>query len=254
MHSSLLDTIAALATPLGRSAIALVRVSGDRARDVLSRLAPQAGAFPPRRPRLVLLTDPEGEPIDHGIATLFAAPSSFTGEDVAEISVHGSPVVVERLLRAVVAAGARPARPGEFTERAFRLGKMDLVRAEAIRDLIDSRTEAAARASIVASGILFLPGGGIGSLFWALAGLCFGKAALDTKQFPRWIGYSSIGGAICVLLGYGQYVFPPMLALGLIGWIILIAWTAGISFRLIRWAAVTSKVRREESSESSPSV
>ena len=148
MHSSLLDTIAALATPLGRSAIALVRVSGDRARDVLSRLAPHAGAFPPRRPRLVLLTDPEGEPIDHGIATLFAAPSSFTGEDVAEISVHGSPVVVERLLRAVVAAGARPARPGEFTERAFRLGKMDLVRAEAIRDLIDSRTEAAARASV----------------------------------------------------------------------------------------------------------
>jgi tRNA modification GTPase len=148
MHSSLLDTIAALATPLGRSAIALVRVSGDRARDVLSRLAPHAGAFPPRSPRLVLLTDPEGEPIDNGIATLFAAPSSFTGEDVAEISVHGSPVVVERLLRAVVAAGARPARPGEFTERAFRLGKMDLVRAEAIRDLIDSRTEAAARASV----------------------------------------------------------------------------------------------------------
>ena len=145
---SILDTIAALATPLGRSAIALVRVSGDRARDVLSRLAPHAGAFPPRRPRLVLLTDSEGEPIDEGIATLFAAPSSFTGEDVAEISVHGSPVVVERLLRAVVAAGARPARPGEFTERAFRLGKMDLVRAEAIRDLIDSRTEAAARASV----------------------------------------------------------------------------------------------------------
>lgn len=145
---SLLDTIAALATPLGRSAIALVRVSGDRARDVLSRLAPEAAVFEPRRPRLVSLKDAEGEPIDDAVVTLFAAPSSFTGEDVAEISVHGSPVVVERLLRAVVAAGARPARPGEFTERAFRLGKMDLVRAEAIRDLIDSRTEAAARASV----------------------------------------------------------------------------------------------------------
>lgn len=144
---SLLDTIAALATPLGRSAIALVRVTGDRAREVLSRVAPDAGPLEPRRPRLVSLKDGDGEPIDQGLATLFVAPASFTGEDLAEISVHGSPVVVERLLRAVVAAGARPARPGEFTERAFRLGKMDLVRAEAIRDLIDSRTEAAARAS-----------------------------------------------------------------------------------------------------------
>lgn len=147
-HSSLLDTIAALATPLGRSAIAVVRISGDRAQDVLSRVAPDAGAFEPRRPRLVSVKDLEGEPIDEAVVTLFAAPASFTGEDVAEISVHGSPVVVRRLLRAVAAAGARPARPGEFTERAFRLGKMDLVRAEAIRDLIDSRTEAAACASM----------------------------------------------------------------------------------------------------------
>ena len=147
MHS-LLDTIAALATPLGRSAIAVVRISGDRAGELLARVAPEAGAFEPRRPRLVSLKDLDGEPIDEGVVTLFAAPASFTGEDLAEISVHGSPVVVERLLRAVVAAGARPARPGEFTERAFRLGKMDLVRAEAIRDLIDARTEAAARASV----------------------------------------------------------------------------------------------------------
>jgi tRNA modification GTPase len=146
--SILLDTIAALATPLGRSAIAVVRISGDRAREVLSRVAPDAGAFEPRRPRLVSIKDLEGEPIDEAVVTLFAAPASFTGEDVAEISVHGSPVVVERLLHAVVAAGARPARPGEFTERAFRLGKIDLVRAEAIRDLIESRTEAAARASV----------------------------------------------------------------------------------------------------------
>ncbi|HZI67867.1 MAG TPA: tRNA uridine-5-carboxymethylaminomethyl(34) synthesis GTPase MnmE, partial [Thermoanaerobaculia bacterium] len=103
--------------------------------------------FEPRRARVVSLKDLAGEPIDEGVVTFFAAPASFTGEDVAEISVHGSPVVVERLLRAAIAAGARAARPGEFTERAFRLGKMDLVRAEAIRDLIDSRTEAAARAS-----------------------------------------------------------------------------------------------------------
>ena len=145
---SLLDTIAALATPLGRSAIAVVRLSGDRTRSILARIAPELPEdAEPRRPHLVLLVDSRGETIDHALATLYAAPASYTGEDAAEISVHGSPVVVAELLRALIAAGARAARPGEFTERAFRLGKIDLVRAEAIRDLVDSRTGAAARAS-----------------------------------------------------------------------------------------------------------
>jgi tRNA modification GTPase len=144
---SLLDTIAALATPLGRSAIAVVRLSGDRTRAILSSVAPELpDPIGPRHPYLVALTRADGDVIDRGLVTLFAAPASFTGEDLAEISVHGSPVVVERLLRSLIAAGARPARPGEFTERAYRLGKMDLVEAEAIRDLIDSRTEGAARA------------------------------------------------------------------------------------------------------------
>jgi tRNA modification GTPase len=149
LSDHLLDTIAALATPLGRSAIAVVRLSGDRTRGILARIAPELGPdLETRRPHLVSLVDGEGEPIDRGLVTLFAAPASFTGEDVAEISVHGSPVVAERLLRALIVAGARPARAGEFTERAFRLGKLDLVRAEAIRDLIDSRTAAGARASV----------------------------------------------------------------------------------------------------------
>lgn len=144
---SLLDTIAALATPLGRSAIAVVRISGDRTRAILSAVAPELpDPIEPRRPSLVALSRADGDVLDRGLVTLFAAPASFTGEDLAEISVHGSPVVVEGLLRALVAAGARPARPGEFTERAYRLGKMDLVEAEAIRDLIESRTEGAARA------------------------------------------------------------------------------------------------------------
>ena len=144
---SLLDTIAALATPLGRSALAIVRLSGDRTRAILAAVAPELpDPIEPRRPHLVALTRADGEVIDRGLVTLFAAPASFTGEDLAEISVHGSPVVVERLLRALIVAGARPARPGEFTERAYRLGKMDLVEAEAIRDLIESRTEGAARA------------------------------------------------------------------------------------------------------------
>jgi tRNA modification GTPase len=144
---SLLDTIAALATPLGRSALAIVRLSGDRTRAILATVAPELpDPIEPRRPHLVALTRADGEILDRGLVTLIAAPASFTGEDLAEISVHGSPVVVERLLRALIVAGARPARPGEFTERAYRLGKMDLVEAEAIRDLIESRTEGAARA------------------------------------------------------------------------------------------------------------
>jgi len=144
---SLLDTIAALATPLGRSALAIVRLSGDRTRAILAAVAPELpDPIEPRRPHLVALTRADGEVLDRGLVTLFAAPASFTGEDLAEISVLGGPVVVERLLRALIVAGARPARPGEFTERAYRLGKMDLVEAEAIRDLIESRTEGAARA------------------------------------------------------------------------------------------------------------
>lgn len=148
LSESLLDTIAALATPLGRSAIALLRVSGPRTREILACIAPTLPKdLEPRRPHLVPLIDAGGEPVDRGFVTLFAGPASFTGEDVAELSVHGSPVVAEKLLRALMSAGARPARPGEFTERAFRLGKMDLVEAEAIRDLIDARTGAAALAS-----------------------------------------------------------------------------------------------------------
>jgi tRNA modification GTPase len=145
---SLLDTIVALATPLGRSALATLRVSGGQARQVLSAVMRDGPAsLIPRRPHLVSFVDGSGETIDRGLATFFAAPASATGEDVGELSVHGSPVIVQSLLSALVAAGARPARPGEFTERAFLLGKIDLVEAEAIRDLIEARTPVAARMS-----------------------------------------------------------------------------------------------------------
>jgi tRNA modification GTPase len=143
-----LDTIVALATPAGRSALALVRLSGRSAGSVLAALAPRL-ELParPREPRLTQFCDGQGAAIDTGVATFLPGPGSATGEDVVEISVHGSPVAVERLLAAAVAAGARPARPGEFTERAFRSGKIDLVRAEAVRDLIEARTPAAALVS-----------------------------------------------------------------------------------------------------------
>ncbi len=145
---SVLDTIAALATPVGRSALALLRVSGPESGRILrtvTRGLPEEIA--PRHSYLVSFVDGGGDAIDRGVATYFAGPASSTGEDAAELSIHGSPVVVERMLAALIAAGARTARPGEFTERAFLLGKMDLVEAEAVRDLIEARTEAAARLS-----------------------------------------------------------------------------------------------------------
>ena len=145
---SVLDTIVALATPVGRSALALLRVSGPESGRILravTRGLPEE--FAPRHPYLVSFVDGGGEVIDRGLATHFAGPASSTGEDAAELSIHGSPVVAGRILAALIAAGARAARPGEFTERAFLLGKMDLVEAEAVRDLIEARTEAAARLS-----------------------------------------------------------------------------------------------------------
>jgi tRNA modification GTPase len=145
---ALLDTIVALATPAGKSAVALVRLSGSDARRVLASLAPRLKSnLKPGRPRLAALDDASGERIDRGLVTLFAAPNSYTGEDVVEISIHGSPVAASRLIEAAIAVGARAARPGEFTERAFRAGKLDLVRAEAVRDLIEAQTPAAARFS-----------------------------------------------------------------------------------------------------------
>jgi tRNA modification GTPase len=145
---SLLDTIAALATPIGRAALAVLRVSGNDTGRVLKavvRGAPEP--LPPRRPLLASLVDSSGKTIDRGLVTFFPGPASATGQDVGELSVHGNPVVVQSLLCALVAAGARLARPGEFTERAFLFGKIDLIEAEAIGDLIEARTEAAARFS-----------------------------------------------------------------------------------------------------------
>ncbi|MEP6768907.1 MAG: tRNA uridine-5-carboxymethylaminomethyl(34) synthesis GTPase MnmE [Acidobacteriota bacterium] len=145
---SLEDTIVAPATPPGRSALALLRLSGPRTPAILRAVAPGLpDALPARRPLLARLSDAAGAPIDRGLVTFFAAPHSVTGEDVAEISVHGGPALVRALLSALIDAGARPARPGEFTQRAFLLGKVDLVEAEAVRELIEARTPAAVSAS-----------------------------------------------------------------------------------------------------------
>ncbi len=136
------DTIAAIATPLGRGGIGMVRLSGGRSLEIASAFI-RLAQFPPEVQRATLgeFFDPASAgTMDQVVATHFRAPHSYTGEDVLEICCHGAPVVLEYLLECCLARGARLAEPGEFTMRAFLNGRIDLAQAEAIRDLIDSRT------------------------------------------------------------------------------------------------------------------
>lgn len=139
------DTIAALSTPPGEGAIALVRISGPEARRIAERVF-HGGPLAPRRAVFGRIVDGD-EVIDEVVLTVFAAPASYTGEDVVEIAGHGGVVVSARVLRTVLEAGARAAGPGEFTQRAFLNGKLDLTQAEAVMDLIRARTPLAARAA-----------------------------------------------------------------------------------------------------------
>ncbi len=145
------DTIVACATPSGTGALAVVRLSGPRAAAVADRIF--SGAIAPSRaaPKTVHLgaiTSPSGEKIDEVLLTSFRAPHSFTGEDSIEISCHGAPFLVKRIVERAVAAGARPAAPGEFTRRAFLNGRIDLAQAESVADLVGARTAAAARTAL----------------------------------------------------------------------------------------------------------
>jgi tRNA modification GTPase len=137
------DTIAAVATPPGRGGIGIVRISGTNARAIAERIL----RFPASGERwkawsaaLAELPDAEGHTVDSVVTTYFAAPRSYTAEDVIEIACHGSPVVLRFALERACAAGARLAEPGEFTLRAYLNGRIDLPRAEAVRDLIDATT------------------------------------------------------------------------------------------------------------------
>lgn len=141
--------VAALATPPGRGALAVVRLSGDHLVPCLRRLVPRLpDPLPARRPLLVTLVDAAGEAVDRGLLTYFPGPASYTGEDMAEFSGHGNPRLVERILAAASAAGARPAEPGEFTLRAFLNGKVDLAGAEGVRELVEARSTLAARLAL----------------------------------------------------------------------------------------------------------
>jgi len=148
MHSN--ETIAAISTPAGRGGIGVVRLSGDDALHITRKLVCLPGnlrrsqnnelTLRPWRARLAELTDDQGNVIDHVLVTYFQKPRSYTGEDMVEISCHGSPVVLDFLLGRCLARGARLAEPGEFTMRAFLNGRMDLTQAEAVGDLIEAQT------------------------------------------------------------------------------------------------------------------
>jgi tRNA modification GTPase len=143
------DTIVALATPTGRSGIGVIRLSGGDASMIVRRLVAEDDFHPtPRTANLKGLHDLTGEAIDEAIVTYFKAPHSFTGEDVVEISCHGSPVLLRQVIDICLALDARMAEPGEFSLRALANGRMDLAEAEAIRDLIDAQTAASARQAV----------------------------------------------------------------------------------------------------------
>src|SRR3954468_9725724 len=137
------DSIVAIATPPGRGGIGVVRLSGPAALAIAGTLTTRS-SFEPRHATLVTVSEAGGA-IDQAIAIYFPAPHSYTGEDVIELSAHGSPVVLQAIVGAAAAAGARLANPGEFTLRAFLHGRIDLIQAEAVADLIDAVTPLQAR-------------------------------------------------------------------------------------------------------------
>jgi tRNA modification GTPase len=140
------DTIAAIASAPGRGAVGVIRVSGP----LVPRIAIGIlGALPaPRLARLSTFLDAQGAALDEGLALYFAAPASYTGEDVLELQGHGGALIVDMVLKRLLELGCRMARPGEFSERAFLNGKIDIAQAEAVADLIDAGTDAAARAAV----------------------------------------------------------------------------------------------------------
>lgn len=141
------DTIAAIATAPGRAALGIVRMSGPRAQEIARQMVTP---WPdgPRRVTLARITGADDDVLDEAVVVFYQAPASFTGEHVVEITCHGGPVIGATILAALVARGARPALPGEFTRRAVLNGKMDLIQAEAVGDLVDAASRAAQRVAL----------------------------------------------------------------------------------------------------------
>ncbi|WP_028452417.1 tRNA uridine-5-carboxymethylaminomethyl(34) synthesis GTPase MnmE [Chitinilyticum aquatile] len=140
------DTIAAIATAPGRGGVGVIRISGKTLASFIAALLGRE--LTPRHAHFAKWRDATGQVIDEGLVLFFPGPNSFTGEDVLELQGHGGPVVLNMLLRRCIELGARHAEPGEFTKRAFLNGKLDLAQAEAVADLIDAQSEAAARSAL----------------------------------------------------------------------------------------------------------
>jgi len=143
------DTIAAIATPYGESAIGIVRMSGPDVLPILKRVFQgRSQTLKPRYAHYGFIVDREGQPIDEAVVIYYKAPHSYTGEDMAEINLHGNPLILKRVLQRLLEEGARLAEPGEFTKRAFLNGKLDLTQAEAVAELISAKTELARKLAL----------------------------------------------------------------------------------------------------------
>ena len=147
ISAAIVDTIAAISTPPGRGGIGIVRLSGPDSASIAAQLVSLRQPLEHSRARLASVLDEaeSSQQLDEAIITFYAAPNSYTGDDLIEIAAHGSPIVLDLLLRRALSLGARLANPGEFTERAFLSGKLDLTQAEAVRDLIEAQTLTQAR-------------------------------------------------------------------------------------------------------------
>jgi tRNA modification GTPase len=146
------DTIVAISTPPGRGGIGIVRLSGPQARSIAELLCRLRHPLSAGQARFAELLDETGHTLDEAVVTYFAAPHSYTADDVVEIACHGSPVLLDYVVRACLARGARLAEPGEFTQRAFLSGRLDLTQAEAVNDLIASQTLHQARTAAAQLG------------------------------------------------------------------------------------------------------
>src|SRR6185295_1037577 len=146
------DTIVAISTPFGRSGIGVVRLSGRQAESITAKFLNSKDPLVHRHAAVGLWMEEGGSAIDEVVTTIFKCPHSYTGEDVIEISAHGNPLTLGRIVETVRGAGARIAAPGEFTLRAVLNGKMDLIQAEAVRSFIDAQTDAQARTALLQMG------------------------------------------------------------------------------------------------------
>ncbi|MBT4032755.1 MAG: tRNA uridine-5-carboxymethylaminomethyl(34) synthesis GTPase MnmE, partial [Methylococcales bacterium] len=139
------DTIAAIATPFGKGGVAIIRISGPQSSDIAQQLSSRKPQN--RKALFTSFYDASNHIIDSGICIYFKGPNSYTGEDIVEVQGHGGIVVINMLLKRIIALGARIAKPGEFTERAFLNNKLDLTQAEAVADIIESTTEHSVRSA-----------------------------------------------------------------------------------------------------------